>query len=169
MTSYNGECDCGAIKFICEGEPLFTQYCHCNKCREIAASSTRDADKSGYGYTAAYLASNFNIISGAGHLDEIPKNNANHLLCKSCHCLIYGISLDPNMQVGIGINVNNFSFRGAIPESFKPVRHIWYPNRIFHFNDDLPKYKDAPKEQFGSDELYSESEENANKAGYGCI
>jgi len=165
MTQYNGECDCGAVKFVCDGEPLFTQYCHCNKCREIAASSTRNADKSGYGYTAAYLLSHFNIISGADNLDQIPKTSANHLLCKNCHCLIYGISLDPDKQSGIGINANNFSFRETMPESFKPVRHVWYSNRIIDFNDALPKYKDTPEEQFGSGELYSESEDNPKKTG----
>jgi len=32
-------------------------------------------------------------------------------------------------------------------------KHIWYENHIVNFDDDLPKYKDAPKEQFGSGEL----------------
>jgi|GEM_PF-1232291 len=165
MTQCKGGCDCGTVKFVCEGEPLFTQYCHCNKCREIAALSTRDADKSGYAYTAAYLKSSFNIISGGDNLDEVIKNNAKLLLCKSCHSLIYGISLEQNMQAGIGINANNFYFKDYIPESFKPVRHIWYLNRIVDFNDDLPKFKDAPVEQFGSGEIYSESEEIIRKSG----
>ena len=69
--------------------------------------------------------------------------------------LIYGISLDPNKQAGIGVNVNNFQFDNSIPESFKPIRHIWYDDRIVSVNDELPKYKDAPKEQFGSDELWN--------------
>ena len=51
-----------------------------------------------------------------------------------------------------------------MPESFKPVRHVWYSNRIIDFNDNLPKYKDAPEEQFGSGELYSESENNDKKS-----
>jgi hypothetical protein len=56
------------------------------------------------------------------------------------------------MQSGIGISVNNFCFIDGIPESFKPVRHIWYENRLVDFNDDLPKFKDAPKDQYGSGE-----------------
>ena len=109
MTQCKGGCDCGAVKFVCEGEPLFTQYCHCNKCRELAALSTRDADKFGYSYTAAYLKSNFNIISGGDKLDEIIKNNAKLLLCKSCHSLIYGISLEQSKQVGInGVPYNQW-------------------------------------------------------------
>ena len=153
MSKYLGECCCGEVTFSCEGEPFFTQYCHCNKCREIASLSRRDNDKLGYGFTAGYLTSNFNITSGSDNLDEKIRNNAKLLLCKSCHSLIYGISLDPSKQAGIGVNVNNFHFAGSIPESFKPARHIWYSNRIVSFDDDLPKYKDAPKEQFGSGEL----------------
>src|SRR5579872_5638834 len=118
MTKYIGECACGAIAFSCDSDPLFTQYCHCNKCREIAALSTRESDKRGYGFTAAYPLSNFKIIKGADHLDDLIKNTAKHRLCKTCHSLIYGISLDPAKQGGIGVNANNFIFAGKMPDSF---------------------------------------------------
>lgn len=160
MSTYSGECYCGAIKFYCEGDPFFTQYCHCNKCREIASQSMRDADKQGYAWTAGYLTSSFHITLGNDNLDEIIRNNAKLLLCKSCHSLIYGISLNPSKQAGIGINVNNFHFASSMPESFKPVRHIWYINRIVSFNDKLSKFKDAPKEQFGSGELWDGENKN---------
>jgi len=153
VPTYLGECYCGAIKFYCDGDPFFTQYCHCNKCREIASLSRRVNDKLGYAFTAGYLTSSFNIMSGSDNLDEVIRNNAKLLLCNSCHSLIYGISQDPNKQAGIGVNANNFHFTSSIPDSFRPVRHIWYIDRIVNFNDDLPKYKDAPKEQFGSGEL----------------
>jgi hypothetical protein len=156
VSKYLGECYCSAVKFYCDGDPFFTQYCHCNKCREVASQSKRDTDKQGYAWTAGYLAASFHITSGIDNLDEIIRNNAKLLLCKSCHSLVYGISLDPNKQAGIGINATNFCFSGSMPESFKPVRHIWYENRIINFNDNLPKFKDAPKEQFGSGELWNE-------------
>ncbi|MDX1902351.1 MAG: hypothetical protein SFW66_10200 [Gammaproteobacteria bacterium] len=154
MNKYLGECFCRAIQFYCDCDPIFTQYCHCNKCREIAALSKRDSDKLGYAWTAGYLTSSFNITSGSNNLQEIIRNNAKLFLCKTCHSLIYGASLDPNQQTGIGMNVNNFHFSNSIPESFKPVRHIWYVNRIVNFDDDLLKYKDAPKSQFGTGEFY---------------
>ncbi|CEK10374.1 GFA family protein [Legionella hackeliae] len=158
MSKYSGGCYCGAVKFYCDSAPFFTQYCHCNKCREVASQSKRESDKQGYSWTAGYLLASFKIIAGIDNLDAIIKNHAKLLLCKSCHSLIYGISLDPNMQEGIGINVNNFYFIGSIPESFKPVRHIWYVNRIVNFDDPLPKFKDAPTEQFGSGELWHEDD-----------
>jgi hypothetical protein len=95
------------------------------------------------------------MTSGADHLDEVIRNNAKLLLCQSCHSLIYGISLDPSKQAGIGVNANNFHFTKTMPDSFKPVRHIWYANRVINFDDNLPKFKDAPKEQFGSGELFN--------------
>jgi hypothetical protein len=154
MSNYSGKCECGTVQFHCEGEPFFTQNCHCNKCREVAAFSKREADKVGYVWTAAYLTSNFKITAGKENLEKIARNNSDLFLCKTCHCLIYGISQDPNKQAGIGINANNFIFKNSKPESFNSVRHIWYVNRIIDFNDDLPKFKDSPKEQFGSGELY---------------
>lgn len=141
------------LNFPVRATLFFTQHCHCNKCREIASLSSRDTDKLGYGFTAGYLTANFNLMSGSDHLDEIIRNNAKLLLCNSCHSLIYGISLDPSKQAGVGVNVNNFHFDNSLPESFKPVRHIWYDDRVVNIHDDLPKYKNAPKEQFGSGEL----------------
>ena len=156
MSKHLGQCYCGSIKFSCDSDPFFTQYCHCNKCREVLSYSMRDTDRQGYAWTAGYLISNFNITSGIDNFDEIIRNNAKLLICKSCRSLIYGISLDPNKQGGIGINANNFDFTGSRPDSFKPVRHIWYVNRIVDFKDSLPKFKDVPKEQFGSGELWHE-------------
>ena len=151
---YQGQCWCEKVTFECEGEPIFTQHCHCNKCREVASLSSREIDKVGYAFTAAYLLDKFHILSNA-QLEEMTRNNAKLLLCSNCKSFIYGISLDPKKQAGIGINANNFTFPSGMPESFKPVRHLWYANRVIDVNDDLPKFKDAPKGQNGTGELIS--------------
>lgn len=153
MSTYTGKCNCGAVSFECTGNPLFTQYCHCNKCRAIAALSNRTNDKVGYAFTAAYLTENFRITAGEANLEPIVRNNAKLLLCSKCKSLIYGISLDKDKQAGIGVSIYNFYFPNGMPDIFKPVRHIWYPNRIVDFNDTLPKFKDAPKGQGGTGEL----------------
>lgn len=160
MPRYFGECYCGAVQFYCNNVPLFTQYFHCNKCRDVSSQSQRDADNKGYAWTAGYLMSSFKIVVGVNNLDEIIRNNAKLLLCKTCHGLIYGISLDTTKQQGIGINANNFQFKGAMPDPFRPVRHIWYENRRVSIDDHLPKFKDAPIEQFGSGVLWQDHSEH---------
>jgi len=155
MSKYIGKCYCDAVEFEAAGDPLFTQHCHCEKCREIASLSQRDSDKIGYSFTAAYLTDKLNITKGKNKLETVTRNNSNLLLCSQCKSLIYGISQEPNKQGGIGINVNNFDFDNDLPDVFKPDKHLWYENRIVDINDQLPKYKDAPKEQFGSGELIS--------------
>lgn len=151
---YKGACACGAIEFNLEGEPLFTQHCHCNKCREIAALSRRPSDKLGYGHTAAYLTSMLTITKGDDQLQVVSRGSSDLYLCQHCQSLIYGISQDPDKQAGIGVNVSNIDFsQNGFPETFKADKHIWYQERVQAVDDDLPKYKDAPIEQFGSGEL----------------
>ena len=153
MTQYKGACSCGAVVFQLKGEPLFTQHCHCNKCREIAAQSSKASDKVEYSFTAAYLTSMLTIISCEDNLEIVARNTSNLFLCKHCRSLIYGISQDPAKQGGIGVNINNIEFsNGILPKTFKPDKHIWYQDKIKDVDDNLPKYKDAPVEQFGSGE-----------------
>ena len=152
---YQGACFCKKVKFELEDEPLFTQYCHCNKCREIASLSDRTEDKVGYSFTAAYFKDKFKITLGSNLLKKQARNTADLFLCSAGNSLIYGISQDPSKQAAIGINANNIMFSdGVFPLSFKANKHIWYQDRIGDINDDLPKYKDAPIEQFGSGQLW---------------
>lgn len=152
---YYGQCYCGAVKFNVSSEPLFTQYCHCNKCREVASLSKREADKLGYNFTAAFLTQHFQITDGKEHLTILPRNNSNLMLCQSCNSLLYGISMDEDKQAGIGVNANNFIFsEKELPASFQPDKHIYYAEKLVEFDDELPKYVDCPVEQFGSGELF---------------
>ena len=154
MIEYKGKCSCETVTFKLIGEPLFTQHCHCNKCREITELSTITTNKVGYSFTAAYPTSKLVITSGKDQLKKITRNTSDLFLCKHCQNLIYGISQDPARQRGIGVNANSIQFpEGVLPKAFIPDKHVWYKDRVKNVNDDLPKYKDAPVEQFGSGEL----------------
>lgn len=153
MATYSGKCHCGQVSFTTKGEPLFAQYCHCNKCREVASHCQREQDHIGYSWTAAFLTANLHFEQGEDNLLAIRRNNATLYECGICHCLIYGISIDPALQQGIGINANNFVFAGNIPDTFLPVRHVYYTDRKQDIDDILPKFKDMPTELGGSGEL----------------
>lgn len=152
--SYHGQCKCGQIHFEARGEPYFTQYCHCNKCREVSADSQNEQDKVGYAYTAAWATKNFEITEGEDQLEKIIRFHSMLFRCNHCKSLIYGMAIDPKLQGGIGINMNNFHFSDGIPNNFSAIRHVYYPNRIVDFDDQLPKFVDAPIEQFGTGQLF---------------
>src|SRR5690606_29948037 len=121
LPNYKGACYCNEVQFETKGDPLFTQICHCNKCRRTASQSNRKKDQKGCSLTAAYLYENFKIIKGQDKLDKQMSQNAFLYLCKNCHSLIYGISKDPNNQSGIGVNANNFELNTIKPPpAFNP-------------------------------------------------
>lgn len=151
MEKYSGQCSCGAVTFVASGKPIFSQHCHCHGCREIASMSQKPQDRVGYSYTAAYAKDNFEIT--AGDLESIMREKSIALICPSCKSYIYGISSDPTKQEGIGVNANNFDFHNGIPDSFKPVRHVYYDFRLQDFPDDLPKLADMMTEHGGSGKL----------------
>ena len=114
-------------------------------------------DKVGYSFAAAYLTPMLNITRGEDQLELVSRNTSNLFLCRHCGSLIYGISQELAKQAAIGVNVNNIKFPGGVlPKTFETDKHIWYRERVKDADDDLPKYKDAPVEQFGSGELVVE-------------
>lgn len=150
MTNFIGRCACGAVQFSLEGKPLFTQHCHCNKCREVAELSQLEADHVGYSFTAAYLYKHFNVTQGESNLEELPRNNALLYLCKTCHTQIYGIAKDPSQREGLGVNANAIQIPDGYQDLFDPIRHVYYAFRKVDLDDDLPKFADMPIELGGT-------------------
>eukprot|EP00040_Diaphanoeca_grandis_P023674 m.129186 g.129186 ORF g.129186 m.129186 type:complete len:163 (+) comp29379_c0_seq4:444-932(+) len=154
---YHGSCVCTKVTFEVAGDPLFTQDCHCNKCRAMAKKSRRPADHKGYSHTAAYMMKDFTITTGTADLEKLSIRSSFLYFCKHCGSLIYGLSQDVTQQTSTGLNVNNFTFEGDdIPPSFAPVRHVYYANRVVDVKDDLPKFEDCPIELGGSGKLCHE-------------
>jgi hypothetical protein len=122
----------------------------------MASDSQNPKDKIGYNFTAAYLTTAFTITEGLDYLVSKLVGTSHLYFCGKCNSLIYGISSDPAKQQGIGININNLEFPAGIPSSFKPIRHIWYPDRITDISDELPKFINSPKDQLGTGELFLE-------------
>jgi hypothetical protein len=147
---FQGHCDCSRVCFEVFGAPLFTQYCHCTRCRALAQNAQNPLDALGYSFTAAYFTKDFSITAGEPTLTMIDRPYSHLYLCSQCRTVIYGISNDLSQQEAVGINANNFHLSAPLPPEFRPARHIWYENRIVDVDDALPKYKDTPKDQGGS-------------------
>jgi len=157
MKNYKGQCYCGKVQFVLQQEPLFAQYCHCNKCRDVMSQSQRESDKKGYAYTLACNTDDVDFQQGKEYLDGQIRNQAILYHCKFCDSEVYGIAKDPNYQQTLGLNGNNFEAIKPIPDTFKPIRHAYYVNKVVDDfeSDGLPKFVDMPSELGGSGEQLS--------------
>ena len=148
---YHGRCDCGQVRIGITAEPLFTQICHCNQCRDLAALSKTDVEPVGYAHTVALMSKHFKILAGEDKLEEHAGKTSYRYLCSNCKVLIYGVSQDPEQRQGMGINRGVFTAVDQIlSEAFQPIRHVYYVDRIIDISDGLPKFKDFPSEIGGT-------------------
>jgi hypothetical protein len=104
-SSRTGGCLCGAIRYECSGEPLFSLRCHCRDCQR----------QSGSGYIAAVRlpASGLRITQGTpkrylGRADS--GNEITRVFCGECGAPIYvQVSTRPDM---IGLRVSSLDDPG---------------------------------------------------------
>lgn len=150
--TYNGQCACGKVQFTLQSDPMFAQYCHCGKCRDVMSTSKRESDLQGFAYTIGCQTKDICFTKGQEFLIPKPRNNAILYHCNSCDSQIYGVAKDERHRDMAGMNANNFEECKALPKSFKPIRHVYYVDRsFFEFDlDALPKFVDMPVELGGS-------------------
>lgn len=115
-------------------------------------SSHLAADKNGYAYTLACYSKDLIFIAGKEHLQPVYKQSSILYQCKFCNSQIYGAAQDESKRKTLGINGNNLAIPLPIPAVFKPLRHVYFANRVNHDfdHDDLPKFIDMPTELGGS-------------------
>ena len=96
LTSYEGKCHCGAVRFRFSGQPITqAMRCNCSVCRRKNAIMSREY----------YPPDRFELLSGAEALKiyRFAPNMVNHYFCK--HCGIYPFH-DPVEQPELGYRVN---------------------------------------------------------------
>ena len=109
-----GGCLCGAVRYECAGEPVFSLFCHCRDCQR----------QSGSGYIAAARmpASGFRITQGepkryVGRSDS--GNEITRVFCGECSSPLYvQVSTRPDL---IGLRVTSLDD----PSWFRPDANIF--------------------------------------------
>ena len=139
MTTYSGKCFCGAVEIQVDGEPSVMAICHCKVCRAWSAGPVNGA--------ALWEPNKVTIIFGEEHLDSYAQNvGHDRTWCKKCGGHIY---TDHSDSLGV-IDV----YASILEDfNFKPTMHLNYESTIMEIPDNLPKFKDFPKELGGSGEL----------------
>ena len=142
VTNYQGGCFCGAVKFTLNGYPEAMAYCHCDSCRHWSAGPVS-------AFTL-WKPDAVQIIQGKDNIASFDKNPGSNnetvvskrKWCKTCGGHIY--TEHPTMGL--------IDVPAVVIElfSFKPGFHVHYQETVHPMTDDLPKYKDLPKEAGGS-------------------
>lgn len=141
MTSYKGECFCGAVKLEASGAPEGMGYCHCRSCRSWSAGPVN-------AFTL-WQPGAVRVTQGAELVGTYAKTpNSERQYCKKC-----GGHLMTN-HPGMGL-VDVYA--ATLPSlKFAPGLHVHYAETVLPIHDGLPKFKDLPAEFGGSGDLAGE-------------
>lgn len=136
--TYAGQCFCGAVQMTVTGGPEAMGYCHCTSCRSWAAAPVN-------AFTL-WRPENVKVTKGEESLVEFHKSDKSlRKFCRRC-----GGHVMTDHPAWSLIDV----YAGIIPEfPFEPKVHVNYGETVLPMHDNLPKFKDIPKEMGGSGEM----------------
>jgi hypothetical protein len=141
MTTYTGNCFCGAVEFDVTGEQIAAGYCHCRDCAHWGASPV-----SAY---AIFPAGSVAVTKGADNIatyNKTPHVNRKH--CTKCGGHVFNELPEAGLEE---------VFPDTAPDlPFEPQIHIHYGSKTLTIRDGLPKFRDMPAELGGSGEMVPE-------------
>jgi hypothetical protein len=71
-----GGCQCGAVRYASEGEPLGLYVCHCRECQKQSASA--------FGMSLTVPRAGFRVVSGTPHSWTRPADSGARIACFFC-------------------------------------------------------------------------------------
>jgi len=133
-TLRTGGCLCGAVRYECSAEPVFSGNCHCRDCQRI----------SGSGYVSTFFVPESSVTI-TGEVKYFDKNgDSGHLVrrgfCPSCGSQVFG---KPEIVAGVlGGRAGSLDN----PELYHPTMDIYTASaQSWDFmNPDLPKFPQLP-------------------------
>ena len=135
MATYEGGCECGAIRYRMTDDPMFVNCCHCRQCQKMTGSA--------FAINGMIEAERLEILHGG---DELSKEGGQGR-CTKCNTLLWA------SHRLFGDNVK-FVRLGTLDEAerikpdahfFTRTKHSWVtiPDGVPTF-DALPKDRDPP-------------------------
>lgn len=138
---HEGSCYCGQVTVEVESDPVFSAYCHCESCRKWhSAPMTALA---AWPETSVKVSGEV-IISEK--FDETQRTS-----CAKCGGNVLTTKPGLGWKVVYPLTLSGSDF------AYQPAAHIFYSERVVDFNDQLPKFSDAPAEAGGSGDMVDET------------
>ena len=130
-TSFQGGCQCGAVRYQATGEPVMTAICHCSMCRRANAAPA----------VAWAMFQEAQVTFGA----TSPKlyassEGAQRGFCEACGTQIsFAAAYIPGL---IDLTIGSMDQ----PDSLTPQFHYWHSRRLawVEFADALPRHAEFP-------------------------
>ena len=125
-----GHCQCGAIRYIAEGEPRASTLCHCTICRRSSGAPTVAW------FTLA--AREFRIVTGTP-VQHATSLHGTRTFCGTCGTpLTFRSSRAPD---DVDVTTGSLADASQVP----PVDHTYTASQLrwLHVNDGLPRFSQA--------------------------
>ncbi len=131
---FTGGCACGAVRYACGGDPVFSWNCHCRDCQRASGSA----------FCAVSYVSRATLDStGEVHYYEVEAESGNRVsrgFCTACGSPVFLLATMVPDLIGI------WAASRDDPDRFRPAANVWTTRaRAWDVIDDsLPAYPEAP-------------------------
>lgn len=128
MSSHEGGCLCGGVRFRVSGPPLDSGYCHCRMCQRNSGAPVVA--------WVTFPSSGFSWIKGESR-EYASSEHGLRRFCGDCGSyLLFHSTQSPNE-----VSVNTASFDN--PDAYPPRMHIFTESRLswFRTDDNLPAHQ----------------------------
>jgi hypothetical protein len=134
MNTYKMLCDCKAVSFLTEGQPVAKAFCHCTVCRDFYSAAVFSA--------TAWKKEALKVTAGndcVGHFQH-PHKQLSKFFCVKCGDTLFGTN-----RLGMYVVPNKQMFRASdeASQTMKPDFHLFYRQRVVDIDDTLIKYLDG--------------------------
>jgi len=135
MTSYKGQCFCGAVQLEVTGEPAAMGYCHCGDCRLWSGGPVNAF--------SLWAPSAVKVTKGADKIatyNKTPRSDRKY--CKECGGHVMAGHPQWNLIDVYATTIPTFPHKAGV--------HVHYQETVLPMRDGVTKLKDLPAEMGGS-------------------
>ncbi len=132
MTSIEGGCFCGAVRYESTGKVLRFINCHCPDCRKLSGAT--------FASIIAVESSGFKVVKGEEHLETFQSSPGKH----RCFCRTCGSHVIARFDAGPEMLLIRAGSVDGDP-GVRPDAHIWVDHKApwYDILDDVPQYKEG--------------------------
>jgi hypothetical protein len=129
MSTLNGKCECGLVRYRVADEFLYASNCHCSRCRSATGSAFKPF--------AGIEREKLELTDGGDNLLLVGEETLNDTRCGTCGSLLFSVVRDGEyVHVALGSLVDEPGMR--------PTKHIFVGSKApwYEITDDLPQFEE---------------------------